>query len=77
MRVYFAVGKTGKVKESDLGWGPSKKILLGDIKGYIENLKHVKTVVDESTFPEINRQEIQKFLDMQSVRLSERHALFF
>jgi len=60
------VGKTGKVKAKDLEWGPSKKILLGDIDKYIENLKHVKVVVDSSTFPEINRSEIQPFLDLET-----------
>jgi dynein heavy chain len=58
------VGKTGKVKSKDFEWGPSKKILLGDIDKYIDNLKHVKTVVDESQFPLVNRQDIQQFLDM-------------
>jgi len=63
---FVPVGKTGKVKDADLGWGPAKKILLGDIKQYIENLKHVKVVVDNSEFPEINRTEIQEFLDLET-----------
>lgn len=58
------VQKNGKVKAKDLEWGPSKKILLTDIDKYIENLKFVKSVVDESKFPVTNREEIDPYLKM-------------
>lgn len=58
------VQKNGKVKPKDLEWAPAKKVLLGDIDKYIENLKEVKTCIDASQFPEVNRQEMDQFLTL-------------
>jgi ADP-heptose:LPS heptosyltransferase len=58
------VQKNGKVKPKDLEWAPAKKVLLGDIDKYIENLKYVKVVVDDSKFPAVNREEIDVFLKL-------------
>lgn len=52
------------MKPKDLEWAPAKKILLGDIDKYIENLKFVKVVVDDSKFPAVNREEIDVFLKL-------------
>ena len=58
------VQKNGKVK--DVSWGAAKKCLMGDIKGYIADLISVKDVVDSSSFPEVNRAQIQQYLDMET-----------
>ena len=58
------VQKNGKVK--DVSWGAAKKCLMGDIKGYINDLKDVKNVVDASSFPVKNREEIQQYLDLET-----------
>ena len=52
------------MKPKDLEWAPAKKVLLGDIDKYIENLKGVKTCIDASQFPEVNRQEMDQFLTL-------------
>ncbi|CAM9224257.1 unnamed protein product, partial [Choristocarpus tenellus] len=55
--------KAGKVK--DRSWDAAKKQLLGDIGGYIDLLKALKTGVDENTIPSINWKEIRPFLAME------------
>ena len=59
------VQKTGKVREKERNWDASRKAMLGNINGFLEELKGFKQVVDEGAVPEVNFKEIRPFLEME------------
>jgi dynein heavy chain len=52
--------KNNKVK--DMSWGAVKKQCLSNVKGYMDSLLHVKTVIDDMQFPAINAAEAKKLI---------------
>ena len=56
-------GKNGKVK--DRAWGDAKKQCMGDIKGYLEALKGLKTLIDDGTIPKVNFSETTPYLALE------------
>ena len=59
------VQKTGKVREKERNWDASKKAMLGNINGFLEELKGYKVIVDEGAVPEVNFREIRPFLELE------------
>eukprot|EP00605_Chrysophyceae_sp_TOSAG23-4_P000963 GSChrysophyteH1.ASY1.ANO1.1063.1 assembled CDS len=55
---------TGKVREKERTWDAAKKALLGNVNGFLDELKGFKQNVDEGTVAEINFREIRPFLAM-------------
>ena len=52
------VQKSGKVKDGDKDWNAAKKALLGNVKGFIEELKGYKAQIDAQKVPKINWKEV-------------------
>ncbi|CAM9493015.1 unnamed protein product, partial [Ectocarpus sp. 13 AM-2016] len=61
--------QTGKVREKDRTWDSVKKSLLGNINGFLEELKGFKGAVDDGLVPEINIREVRPFLDLEHFRV--------
>jgi dynein heavy chain len=59
------VQKTGKVREKERSWDASKKALLGNVNGFLDDLKGFKQHIDEGTVPEINFKEVRPFLVLE------------
>jgi len=59
------IQKTGKVREKERTWDASKKALLGNVNGFLDELKAFKTNIDEGTVPEINWKEVRPFLQLE------------
>lgn len=59
------VQKSGKVREKERTWEASKKALLGNVNGFLDELKGFKTIIDEGSVPEINWKEIRPFLQLE------------
>jgi dynein heavy chain len=53
------VQKSGKVKDGDKDWNAAKKALLGNVKGFIEELKGYKAQIDAQKVPKINWKEVR------------------
>ena len=51
------VQKSGKVREKERTWDAAKKALLGNVNGFLDELKAFKQNIDEGTVPEINWKE--------------------
>ena len=49
----MTVQKSGKVREKDKDWGAAKKVLLGNVKGFIEELKGFKALIDTFKVPKV------------------------
>lgn len=60
------VGKSGKVRDKDRGWENVKKILLGNINGFVDDLKAFKEQIDEGTVPDVNFKEVCTFNNLRS-----------
>ena len=56
------VQKNGKVRDKERTWDAAKKALLGNVNGFLDELKGFKQNVDEGTVPEINFRDIRPFL---------------
>lgn len=56
------VQKTGKVREKERTWDAAKKALLGNVNGFLEELKAFKVNIDEGLVPEVNFKEVRPFL---------------
>ena len=56
------VQKSGKVRDKDRTWDAAKKALLGNVNGFLDELKGFKNVIDEGTLPEVNMKEVRPFL---------------
>ncbi|CAM9114065.1 unnamed protein product, partial [Sphacelaria rigidula] len=61
--------QTGKVREKDRTWDSVKKSLLGNINGFLEELKEFKGAVDDGSVPEINIREVRPFLDLEHFKV--------
>ncbi|CAB1104525.1 unnamed protein product [Ectocarpus sp. CCAP 1310/34] len=61
--------QTGKVRDKDRTWDSVKKSLLGNINGFLEELKGFKGAVDDGSVPEINIREVRPFLDLEHFRV--------
>ncbi|CAM9153876.1 unnamed protein product [Ectocarpus fasciculatus] len=61
--------QTGKVRDKDRTWDSVKKSLLGNINGFLEELKEFKGAVDDGSVPEINIREVRPFLDLEHFRV--------
>ncbi|CAM9306399.1 unnamed protein product [Choristocarpus tenellus] len=57
--------QSGKVRDKDRSWDSVKKSLLGNINGFLEELKGFKGAVDEGSVPAINLREVRPFLDLE------------
>jgi dynein heavy chain len=56
------VQKTGRVREKERTWDAAKKALLGNVNGFLDELKAFKINIDEGTVPEVNWKEVRPFL---------------
>lgn len=59
------VQKSGKVREKERTWDAAKKALLGNVNGFLDELKAFKVNIDEGTVPEINWKEVRPFLQLE------------
>jgi dynein heavy chain len=59
------VGKNKKVRDKDRGWDVVKKVLLGNVNGFIDDLKAFKGNVDEGNVHEVNFKEVRQYLAME------------
>ncbi|GMH98843.1 hypothetical protein TrLO_g14194 [Triparma laevis f. longispina] len=57
--------KNGKVKDKDRSWDASKKNLLGNVNGLVDDLKSYKEKVDNNTVPAVNWKEVRPYLAME------------
>ena len=48
------VQKTGRVREKERTWDAAKKALLGNVNGFLDELKAFKINIDEGTVSEFN-----------------------
>ena len=60
----ITVQKNGKVRDKDRDWNASKKALLGNTKGCLEELKAYKETFDSGCVPEINWKEVRPYLKL-------------
>ena len=56
------VQKSGRVRDKDRTWDAAKKALLGNVNGFLDELKAFKFNIDEGSVPEINWKEVRPFL---------------
>ena len=61
----IVVQKTGRVKDKDRTWDAAKKALLGNVNGFLDELKGFKVNIDEGTVPEVNWKEVRPFLQLE------------
>ncbi|CAM9542145.1 unnamed protein product [Laminaria digitata] len=61
--------QTGKVRDKDRTWDSVKKSLLGNINGFLEELKEFKGAVDDGSVPEVNIREVRPFLDLEHFKV--------
>ena len=59
------VQKSGRVRDKDRTWDASKKALLGNVNGFLDELKAFKFNIDEGSVPEINWKEVRPFLQLE------------
>jgi dynein heavy chain len=59
------VQKSGRVRDKDRTWDAAKKALLGNVNGFLDELKSFKVNIDEGTVPEINWKEVRPFLQLE------------
>jgi dynein heavy chain len=59
------VQKSGKVREKERTWDASKKALLGNVNGFLDELKGFKQIIDEGTVNEMNFKEIRPFMQLE------------
>ena len=59
------VQKSGRVRDKERTWDHSKKALLGNVNGFLEELRGFKVNVDEGNVPEMNLKEIRPFLTLE------------
>jgi dynein heavy chain len=59
------VQKSGRVRDKERTWEHSKKALLGNVNGFLEELKGFKTLIDEGSVPKVNWQEVRPFLELE------------
>lgn len=59
------VQKSGRVREKERTWDSAKKALLGNVNGFLDELKSFKALIDEGSVPEINWKEIRPFLQLE------------
>jgi dynein heavy chain len=59
------VQKTGKVREKERTWDASKKALLGNVNGFLDELKAFKMNIDDGSVPETNWKEVRPFLALE------------
>ena len=66
--------KNGKVKDKDRSWEASKKNLLGNVNGLVDDLKGFKQRVDDNSVPTVNWKEVRPYLAMEhfSVEIIEK-----
>lgn len=57
--------KNGRVKDKDRTWDAAKKALLGNVNGFLDELKSFKTNIDEGSVPEVNWREVRSFLQLE------------
>ena len=58
-------GKNGKVRDKDRSWETVKKILLGNVNAFIDELKAFKGNIDTGNVPEVNFKEVRIYLAME------------
>ena len=61
----IVVQKNGKVKDKDRSWDASKKNLLGNVNGLVDDLKSYKEKVDSNSVPTVNWKEVRPYLAME------------
>jgi dynein heavy chain len=59
------VQKSGRVREKERTWDASKKALLGNVNGFLDELKTYKINIDEGSVPDMNWKEVRPFLAME------------
>ena len=59
------VQKSGKVREKERTWDAAKKALLGNVNGFLDELKGFKQNVDDGTVAEMNFKEVRPFLTLE------------
>lgn len=56
------VQKNGRVRDKDRTWDAAKKALLGNVNGFLDELKGFKLSIDEGNVPDINWKEVRPYL---------------
>ena len=59
------VQKSGRVREKERTWDAAKKALLGNVNGFLDELKTFKLNIDEGSVPEMNWKEVRPFLQLE------------
>lgn len=59
------VQKSGRVREKERTWDAAKKALLGNVNGFLDELKGFKLNIDEGSVPEVNWKEVRPFLQLE------------
>lgn len=59
------IQKNGKVRDKDRSWDAAKKALLGNVNGFMDELKGFKINIDEGSVPEVNWKEVRPFLQLE------------
>ena len=59
------VQKSGRVREKERTWDHAKKALLGNVNGFLDELKAFKLNIDEGTVAEVNFKDIRPFLVLE------------
>ena len=62
----IAVSKKGVVGEKDKSFDAAKKALLGNINGFLDELKAFKVNIDENVVPAINFKEVRQYLNLEN-----------
>jgi len=61
----IVVGKNGKVKDKDRSWDAIKKALLGNINGFVDDLRTIKGRIDEASISDINFKEVRPYFQLE------------